>query len=172
MRPNTSPLKPSDIRNLFIHQLNRINCTKGYLNRNLPALEEIASFKNMKLAIQENIDDVKNQQLRIDKMYSMLGAKASDEGCEVIKAVLEEAFKLGQNQGKLAMVTDIDIILYMQLIQNIELTSFRMLKLIARYMGDERIEQMVKECSDENMDNDELFTLICAEYLAEKANAA
>ncbi|MEO6851989.1 MAG: DUF892 family protein [Mucilaginibacter sp.] len=172
MTLNTSPLlKPEDIKNLFIHQLNRVNCTKGYLNRNLPLLEKIASFKNMKLAILENIDDVKKQQLRIDKMYTLLQSKASDEGCDVVKTVLEEAFKLGNNTGKSAIITDLDIILYMQLIENIELTSFRMLKLIARFIDNDKIAQMVKECSDEHIDNDELFTLISAEYLAERVAA-
>lgn len=158
-----------DLKLLFIHQLNRVNCTKGYLIRNLPILEEIASFKTMKLAIQEDLDDVKKQQLRIDEMYELLGSKASDEGCEVVKSIIEEAFNLGNNAGKSTIVNDMDIILYMQLIENIELTSFRMLKAIAQFMGNNEITQMVTECFDENVDNDRLFTLITEEYLAKKA---
>ena len=163
---------PPDLKILFIHQLNRVNCTKGYLIRNLPILEEIASFKNMKLAIQEDLDDVKKQQKRIDKMYDMLHSKASDEGCEVVKSIIEEAFNLGNNAGKSTIVNDMDIILYMQLIENIELTSFRMLKLIAEFMGDEQITQMVTECFDENVDNDRLFTLITEEYDSKKTDEA
>jgi ferritin-like metal-binding protein YciE len=159
---------PLDLKLLFIHQLNRVNCTKGYLIRNLPILEDIASFKTMKLAIREDLDDVKKQQLRIDEMYELLGSKASDEGCEVIKSVIEEAFNLGNKAGKSTIVNDMDIILYMQLIENIELTSFRMLKQIAQFMGNDQITQMVTECFDENVDNDRLFTLITEEYLSKK----
>ena len=157
-----------DLKQLFIHQLNRVNCTKGYLIRNLPLLAETASFKNMKLAIQEDLDDVKKQQLRIDEMYGLLHSKASDEGCEVIKAVIEEAFNLNNGTGKTTIINDMDMILYMQLIENIELTSFSMLKLIAQYMGNSEITQMVTECFDENVDNDKLFTLITEEYLSKK----
>jgi ferritin-like metal-binding protein YciE len=163
-------LNAPDLKLLFIHQLNRVNCTKGYLIRNLPILEEIASFKTMKLAIQEDLDDVKKQQLRIDEMYELLDSKASDEGCDVIKSIIEEAFNLGNNAGKSTIVNDMDIILYMQLIENIELTSFRMLKAIAQFMGNDDITQMVTECFDENVDNDKLFTLITEEYLAKKAD--
>jgi ferritin-like metal-binding protein YciE len=159
---------PLDLKLLFIHQLNRVNCTKGYLVRNLPLLEEIASFRMMKLAIQEDLDDVKKQQLRIEEMYKLLDSKPSDEGCEVVKSVIEEAFNLGNNSGKSSIVNDMDIILYVQLIENIELTSFRMLKLIAGFMGNDDITQMVTECFDENIDNDRLFTLISEEYLAKK----
>ena len=162
--------EPLDLKLLFIHQLNRVNCTKGYLIRNLPLLIEIASFRTMKLAIQEDLDDVKKQQLRIDEMYRLLGSKPSDEGCDVVKSVIEEAFNLGNNSGKSSIVNDMDIILYVQLIENIELTSFRMLKLIAQFLGNDEITQMVTECFDENIDNDRLFTLISEEYLAQKTN--
>ncbi|HTE02267.1 MAG TPA: DUF892 family protein [Mucilaginibacter sp.] len=159
-----------DLKQLFIHQLNRVNCTKSYLIRNLPLLKEIASFHNMKLAIQETLDDIKRQQLRIDEMYDLLGTRASDEGCEVVKSIIEEASNLGSTIGKSTIVNDMDIILYTQLIENIELTSFRMLKLIAGFMGNNQITQMVTECFDENIDNDRLFTLISEEYMAQKTN--
>jgi len=159
-----------DLKQLFIHQLNRVNCTKGYLVRNLPLLIEIASFNTMKLAMQEDLDDVKKQQRRIDEMYALLGSKPSDEGCEVIKSVIEEAFNLNNNSGKSTIINDMDIILYMQLIENIELSSFRMLKLIAQFMGNDEITQMVTECFDENVDNDKLFSLISEEYLAKKTD--
>src|ERR1700744_3067645 len=160
--------KSLDLKLLFIHQLNRVNCTKGYLIKNLPILEKIASFRMMKLAIQEDLEDVKKQQLRIDEIYKLLGSKPSDEGCEVVKSVIEEAFNLSNNSGKSTIINDMDIILYTQLIENIELTSFRMLKMIADFMGNDEITQMVKECFDENVDNDNLFSLITEEYLEKK----
>lgn len=166
---NTHPL---DLKLLFIHQLNRVNCTKGYLIRNLPLLEEIASFRMMKLAIQEDLEDVKKQHVRIEEMYRLLDSKPSDEGCEVVKSVLEEAFNLGNNSGKTNIINDMDIILYVQLIENIEMTSFRMLKMIAEHLGNDDITQMVTECFDENIDNDRLFSLISEEYLAKKAEDA
>jgi ferritin-like metal-binding protein YciE len=168
--PPKQTSNPLDFKQLFIHQLNRVNCTKGYLIRNLPILEGIASFKNMKLAIQEDLDDVKKQQKRIDKIYAMLHSKASDEGCDVIKSVIEEAFNLNNNSGKSTIINDMDIILYMQLIENIELTSFRMLKLISGFIGNDQITQMVTECFDENVDNDKLFSLITEEYLSKKSD--
>jgi ferritin-like metal-binding protein YciE len=169
--PNTA--SPAiDLKLLFIHQLNRVNCTKGYLVRNLPILQKLASFNTMKLAIREDLDDVKKQQKRIDAIYKLLHSKPSDEGCDVIKSVIEEAFNLNNNSGKTTIINDMDIILYMQLIENIELTSFRMLKMIAEFMGDEQVTQMVRECFDENVDNDKLFSLITEEYLEKKTEAA
>lgn len=161
-------LNAFEIQHLFIHQLNRVNCTKGYLIRNLPILKEIASFNTMKMAIQEDLEDVKKQQQRIDEIYDMLNTAASDEGCEVIKCVMEEAFNLGNSANKSTIINDMDIILYMQLIENIELISFRMLKQIAGYLNNPEVGQKVIECCDENIDNDRLFMLITEEYLEQK----
>ena len=156
------------VKKLFIHQLNRINCTKGYMIRNLPALAEIASFKNLQHAILEAHEDAKKQQSRVDDIYKLLGSKPSDEGCEVIKAVIEEAFHLGKHNGLTRIMNDMDIILYMRLIENINLTSFNMLKMINQFIGNNRITQLLSECCDENADNDGLFKLISEEYLTEK----
>jgi ferritin-like metal-binding protein YciE len=84
--------------------------------------------------------------------------------------VIEEAFNLNNNSGKSTIINDMDIILYMQLIENIELTSFRMLKLISGFIGNDQITQMVTECFDENVDNDKLFSLITEEYLSKKSD--
>ncbi|HWD87314.1 MAG TPA: DUF892 family protein [Mucilaginibacter sp.] len=166
---NFEPSDKDEVKKLFIHQLNRINCTKGYLIRNLPDLAGMASAKNLHLAILESYEDVKKQRERVDEIYKLLDSRASDEGCGVIKAVIEEAYHFGDpNNGLTKIIQDLDIILYMRLIENIELTSFGMLKLINKFIGDEQITQLLLECCDEHTDNDKLFRLIADEYLAEK----
>ena len=166
-----SPFQTTDqnsVKKLFIHQLNRINCTKGYVIRNLPALADMASFQNMKHAIMESHEDAKKQQSRVDDIYKLMESEPSDEGCEVIKAVIEEAFHFGKHNGLTRIMNDMDIILYMRLIENINLTSFNMLKMINQFIGDDRVTQLLSECCDENVDNDGLFKLISEEYLTEK----
>lgn len=161
-------INKAELDKLFIHQLNRVNCTKGYLARNLPLLAEVASFRNMKLAIMETQEDVKRQQSRIDDMYKLIHSEPSDEGCEVVKAVMEEAYNLGDGKGKSPIINDMDIILYMSMIENMELTSFKMLRLINQYMSDDKLTQLLAECCDESADNEELFSMISEEYLNQK----
>jgi len=161
-----------EVKKLFIHQLNRVNCTKGYLLKNLPDLAGMASFKNLRFAILESYEDVKKQQDRVDEIYLLLESKASDNGCEVIKSVIEEAYNFGaQNNGLTHITRDMDIILYMRLIENIELTAFGMLKLINKFIGNDDVSQLLSECRNENEDNDKLFRLISEEYLKEVAQA-
>ncbi|HVS92900.1 MAG TPA: DUF892 family protein [Mucilaginibacter sp.] len=160
-----------DVKKLFIHQLNRMHCTKNYLIKNMPDLADLATFKNLKLAILETLEDVKKQQERVFEIYDLLNSKASDEGCDVIKAIIEEAYHFGDpNNGLTRIINDMDIILYMRLIENICLTAFGMLKVINKFIGDDRITQLLLECCDENLDNDKLFKLMTEEYLSEKVS--
>jgi ferritin-like metal-binding protein YciE len=157
-----------EVKKLFIHQLNRVNCTKSNLLRNLPDLAGMVSFKNLRFAILESYEDVKKQQERVDDIYKLLDSKASDQGCEVIKSVIEEAYHFGaENNGLTHIIRDMDIILYMRLIENIELTSFGILKLINKFIGNDEVSQLLLECCNENVDNDKLFRLISEEYLNE-----
>ena len=157
-----------EVKKLFIHQLNRVNCTKGYLLRNLPDLAGMASFKNLRFAILESYEDVKKQQDRVDEIYRLLDSEASDHGCDVIKSVIEEAYHFGAPENGLTrIIKDMDIILYMRLIENIELTAFGMLKLINKFIGNDEVSQLLVECCNENTDNDKLFKLISEEYLKE-----
>ncbi|HVW13840.1 MAG TPA: DUF892 family protein [Mucilaginibacter sp.] len=160
-----------DVKKLFIHQLNRMHCTKSYLIKNMPHLADLATFKNLKLAILETLEDVKKQQTRVLEIYDLLNSKASDEGCDVIKTIIEEAYHFGDaNNGLTKIINDMDIILYMRLIENICLTAFGMLKVINKFIGDDRITQLLLECCDENLDNDKLFKLMTEEYLSEKVS--
>src|SRR5215469_10205864 len=93
-----------DIKKLFIHQLNRMHCTKSYLVKNLPDLAGMASFKNLRLAISETYEDVKKQLDRVHEIYGLLNAKSSDDGCEVIKAAMEEAYHFGNSNNGLTRI--------------------------------------------------------------------
>jgi len=158
-------LTTAEIRLLIIHELNRVNCAKNYLIRHLPHLIELASFKSLQLAMQEILDDVKKQQWRILGIYELLHAQPSEEGCEVIKTVIEEAYKLGNRDSKILVINDLDIIMYMQIIEHIEMTTCRMLKTLTNYWDDPQVKQLIVECFDENLDNDRLYTLITREFL-------
>ena len=63
------------------------------------------------------------------------------------------------------ILTDMDIIAYMQLLEHINITACSMLKIIASKLQISKVEQLLVECFDESIDNDHLFMLITKEYI-------
>lgn len=159
------PAKPEVMKQHFIHHLNRVYFGKKYLQKHLPALTQIASFKKLRFAIEEVLESVNNQVNRIEEIYKIIDARPDQESCVPIISVFKDAFET-QNYGEdTYLLNDIDIILYLQLLEHINITSYRMLKILATSLDYKEVEQLILESFDESRDDDKLFVMIADEYL-------
>jgi len=166
MEPNpTHSASPEVIKDHFVHHLNRVYYGKKYLYKHLPDLNELSSFKKLKQGLQEVWEDVGKQVKRIQKIYDLLDAQPAPENCVPIIAVFKDAFEPQEYEVETCLLNDIDIILYLQLLEHINITSYRMLKILAGTLGHAEVEQLLLESLDESSDNDKLFVMIADEYV-------
>jgi ferritin-like metal-binding protein YciE len=153
------------LKHVFVHNLNRIYFGKCYLNQHLGHLISIASFESLQMAMQEFWDDIKRQIERMEAIYKLINKKPSDKNCNPIKSIVKDNFCLDEVQ-ELPILTDMDIIAYLQLLEHINISACSMLKMIAKKLKMEEASQLLTECFDESIDNDQLFMLISKEYIA------
>lgn len=166
MQPQSSQLTdPSVLRYLFTHNLNKLYYGKRYINDNLAHLIEVASFKALQLALQELQGDVQKHISRLDEVYAAADITPSDEECIPVKAIFKETFALEKKGIGMELLSDMDIMLYMQLIEHINITAYRMLRILAKALNLTDIEQLLIESFDESIEDDRLFMLITDEYL-------
>jgi ferritin-like metal-binding protein YciE len=130
----------------------------------MPKLIEMASFKALQLGMNEFWEDVKKQIARMEKIYEVINEYASDKNCNPLKAIVKEEFCLNEKH-ELAILNDMDLIMYVQVLENINITTYALLKTVAQRLDYDHIEQLLTECFDESADNDELFELITKEYV-------
>jgi ferritin-like metal-binding protein YciE len=165
MSPSTNKqLDESVLKQVFVHNLNRIYFGKCYLNQHLEHLTSIASFPALQLAMQEFWDDIKRQIERMDAIYTLIDEKPSDKNCNPIKSIVKDNFCLDEDQP-LPLLVDMDIMAYLQLLEHINISACSMLKMIASKLKMEQATQLLTECFDESIDNDHLFMLISKEYI-------
>ena len=162
---NAKPMDDALLQQIFVHNLNRIYFGKCYLDLHLDHLISIASFNALQLGMQEFWDDVKNQIVRMEEIYTLIGEKPSDKNCNPIKSIVKDNFCLDEDQV-MPLLTDIDIISYVQMLEHINMAACRMLKMIAGMQKNEEVKQLLTECFDESADNDHLFTMISQEYIS------
>lgn len=162
----SSHSSPATLKHLFEHNLNKLYYGKQYMSDNLSHLIEISSFGALKLALGELKEDIGKQQIRLEEIYKITAITPSDEECIPIKAIFKETFVLERKGIGMELLGDIDIMLYMQLIEHINITAFRMLRILAKALKLEEIEQLLLESFDESIDDDRLFMLITNEYLS------
>jgi len=158
------PLDPKLQYKVFVHNLNRIYFAKCYLDKKIANLIDLASFKGLKLGMNEFWEDVKKQIVRMDKIYKIIGEIPSDKNCNPLKAIIKDEFCLDEKH-EINILNDMDLILYMQMLEHINIACYGLLKVVARQLNYDHIEQLLRECFDECVDNDELFVLIAKEYI-------
>lgn len=166
MQATSTPTDNALLKELFTHHLNRIYSGKCFLNKNLDHLISLASFKGLQLAIEEIGGDVKKQIERMEQIYRLIGEKPVRDDCNPIKSILKDEFCLDEQQT-LAALNDLDLMLYVQVLEHVNITSYRMLIMIAKLLHYDEVTQLLKENFDESEDNDKLFMLIAKEYISE-----
>ncbi|GGB18792.1 MULTISPECIES: DUF892 family protein [Mucilaginibacter] len=165
MSNNTPKTLDNDLlKQVFVHNLNRIYFGKCYLDKHLGHLKGLASFTALQQAIQEFWDDIKKQIERMNKVYTLIDEIPSDKNCNPIKSIVKDEFCLDEEQT-IPVLLDMDIMLYLQLLEHINITSCHMLIMVAQQLNYTEAQQLLTECKDESIDNDELFTLISKEYI-------
>jgi ferritin-like metal-binding protein YciE len=163
---------PASLRSLFAHNLNRLYFGKRYLDQHLSHLINLASFKTLGLALQELAEDVKKQITRLEEIYSKAELTPSDEECIPIEAMFKDTFVLERKGIGRELLGDMDIMLYMQLIEHINITAYRMLRILAQALNYFAVDQLLMESFDESVDNDRLFLIITNEYLQQKETSS
>jgi ferritin-like metal-binding protein YciE len=155
---------PEIQKELFIYYLNKIYDGKLYLNENLPLVIKKTSLKILQLALQELLKDVKTQIARMEDIYRMLDVTPTEIIDAPIKTIIQNACDLRNNPDSV-IVNDMDIMVHMQLVEHVNIISYRMLRRLASLLNYKEIEQLMVECFDESRDDDKLFLMIADEYL-------
>ncbi len=161
---NTEKLNADQLRETFVHNLNRMYFGKLLLSQKMDELIKTASSKALKLALTEMYQDVINQINRMSDMYGLINERPTNENNNPLKAIIKDEFCLGTS-GESAIINDMDIILYVQILEHINITAYRLMKLTASALNNKKVEELLMECFDESVEDDQLFVLISKEYI-------
>jgi ferritin-like metal-binding protein YciE len=154
-----------DLLNFFINHLDRIFCAKNQLVENLPELRKSAHFRDLEQAIGETVEVVDMQIGRMKQIYILLDSVNHFEHCNGLIGLLDEAFQAIGEQSANSKHRDLSILYYMQIIESVEVTSFRILIQVAGKLQRPDVEQLLRECYDEAREDRVLLKEISQYYI-------
>jgi ferritin-like metal-binding protein YciE len=160
----TGKLNNDQLRQTFVHNLNRMYFGKLFLSQKMDTLIETASFKTLKLALTEMAQDVINQINRMSEIYGLINERPTNESNNPLKTIVKDEFCLNTTD-QMPVINDMDIILYVQILEHINITAYRLMKMTAPILNNKKVEQLLTECFDESVEDDHLFVLITKEYI-------
>lgn len=170
MSDNPGSLQPKDVqiddlilKKTFLEHLNYIYYGKHQLLGFFAEVKSIASLKVLQMAIQEGIDDTENQIQQLDEIYAAIGESPSKISILSLKATIIEAYLTAIKAGKTSLEKDVFILFYLQQIEGIEITYYKVLKNLAKAIG--YSSTFLDQPFDLAVENKILFETIYKEYI-------
>ena len=165
-----SALQPKDVqiddkllKKTFLEHLNYIYYGKQHLLDFFNEIVSIASLNVLKQAIQELIDDTESQIKSLDEIYEAIAEKPSKINALSIKATTLEAYLVAIRGGRTPLEKDVLILFYLQQIEGIEITYYKVLKNLAKAIG--YSNSFLDQPFDLAVENRILFEAIYKEYI-------
>lgn len=165
------PISPKDVKfennhlkKIFLEHLNSIYYGKQHLLAFFKEVEVLASLQPLKLAIDELTSDTQGQILQMDEIYKSIHKSPSKISVLGIKAMTLEAYLTVIKSGKTPVERDIFILFYLQIIEGIEITYFKVLKNLAKSIG--YSNTFLDQPFDTAVENKVLFESIYKEYIS------
>ena len=164
-------LQPKDVqiddlilKKTFLEHLNYIYYGKHHLLNFFSEVKSMAALKVLQMAIQEGIDDTGSQLAQLDEIYTAISETPSKISTLSLKATTLEAYLTAIKAGKTALEKDVFILFYLQQIEGIEITYFKVLKNLAKAIG--YSSTFLDQPFDLAVENKILFESIYKEYIS------
>ena len=161
----TKIINPEKLLRYFVDHLNLIYSAKLHIAEKLPIIAGYAAFADLKNALFETHSDIEKQILRMDEIYLLLDTTYSAQNFATTLGLIEDSFKAIAGKSDDTVLRDLSILFYMQNMESIEVSSFKILHMAASVMKNKQISQLLQENFDEAKEDRKLMLLINAKYL-------
>lgn len=157
-------LTAQQIQHFFVLHLDRVYCVKAHLQERLPEISNYSGFIDLTKAISETQIVVDKQVARMDEIYGLLGLTPQLDNCQAMIGLIEDAFSAIYLEDEDRQMRDLSILLYLQNIESLESTSFRLLNLAAPLLAREKIHQLLLKNFNEAREDLAMLQLITRQY--------
>lgn len=162
--PKEVVIEDAHLKRIFLEHLNNIYFGKHHLIDFFTEVMGIASLQQLKLAIRECIEDTHTQIEHMETVYNTFNEQPSKISVLGIKAMTLEGYLSVIKAGKTPVERDVLILFYLQLIEGIEVTYFKVLRNLAAAMGYQNT--VLDQPFDLAVDNRIMFDTIYKEYIS------
>jgi ferritin-like metal-binding protein YciE len=161
--PKDVVMEDKHLKRIFLEHLNSIYYGKQHLMDFFTEVKDIASLQQLKLAIGECMDDTVSQMKQMDEIYESIKEQPSKINVLGIKGITLEAYLSVIKSGKTPIERDVFILFYLQIIEGIEVTYFKVLGNLAKAIGYNNV--FLNQPFDIALENKILFDTIYKEYI-------
>lgn len=142
-----------NLSDLFEHQLKDLYSAESQLIKALPKMAKKASDSKLKKAIENHLEETKEQKQRLKEVCDELGIKPTGEECKAMKGLIEEAESFLKEKAD-EDVKDAGIIAEAQRVEHYEISAYGTAVRYAKELGHKDIAKKLQKTLDEEQKAD------------------
>ncbi|HSP83831.1 MAG TPA: ferritin-like domain-containing protein [Gillisia sp.] len=142
-----------NLSDLFEHQLKDLYSAESQLIKALPKMAKKASDSKLKKAIENHLEETKEQKQRLKEVCDELGIKPTGEECKAMKGLIEEAESFLKEKAD-DDVKDAGIIAEAQRVEHYEISAYGTAVRYAKELGHKDIAKKLQKTLDEEQKAD------------------
>lgn len=154
------------LHKVFEEELKDIYWAEKLLTKALPKMSEASDSAELKKAFANHLQQTNGHIERVEKIFGLLGKKASAKKCEAMEGLVKEGEQAIEDYEQGAG-RDVALIIAAQKVEHYEIAAYGSLKKLSMVMGMDDCVKLCDEILKEENNADELLTSI-----AEKVNEA
>ncbi len=158
-----------EFREFFVDGLKDIYWAEKHLTKALPKMQKAATSEELKSAFGEHLEVTKNQVIRLEQIFELLGQKAQAKKCDAMAGLVEEANSVIEETEKGTHIRDAGLIISAQKVEHYEIAAYGGLAQLAKTMGNEEIKNLLGATLDEEKEADEMLTTLAEGSVNEAA---
>jgi ferritin-like metal-binding protein YciE len=136
------------LEDAFKHTLKDVYYAENALTKALPKVAEAVSNKALKTAIEDHLEETKQQVKTLEKVFKSIGEKASGEKCDAIEGLIKETEGIIEEADG-AVALNAAVIAAAQAVEHYEISRYGSLREWAKVLGHQEAHDLLSGILDE-----------------------
>ena len=148
-----------DLRELFEAQLKDIYWAEKALTKALPKMAKNATSEELATALNDHLEETREQIVRLEQVFELLGKKAQAKKCDAMEGLLKEGEGIMEETAE-GPVRDAGIIAAGQKVEHYEIASYGTLAAFATLLGEDEVAGLLQATLEEEKAADSKLTQV------------
>lgn len=166
----TSAVPDSKLKELFIEQLQDIYWAEKKLVKTLPVMAKAATSSQLKEAFTNHLEETKNQVIRLEQVFTVIGEKAKAKKCLAMAGITDEGEEIIDETEEGTSQRDAALVFAGQKAEHYEIATYGGLAQLAETLGYTEAKNLLGQTLEEEKAADEKLTQIAKNGINYKAS--
>jgi ferritin-like metal-binding protein YciE len=134
-------------------------------------MQKATTTQELKTAFVNHLAQTKEQIVRLEKVFELVGKKAQAKKCEAMEGLIKESEGLIAETEAGSLTRDVALIMAAQKVEHYEIATYGGLAQLAKTLGRDNAKELLGQTLQEEKDTDMLLTQIAENHINEDAEA-